>query len=106
MDVCTELDDDQSLAASRCRGWTVGDVIVHVHLGLQDMALGLLAPTNAEPDTDAANYSRAGVPTNDRRMDRRDHDPGSLRPELLDVSRARTELDLPDPTLLRRQYCT
>lgn len=65
MNACTDLDDDQLLAASRCRGWTVGDVIVHVHLGLQDMLLGLVAPTNAEPDTDAASYWRAGVPTND-----------------------------------------
>lgn len=46
-------------AARRCRGWTVGDLIVHVYLGLQDMLLGLVAPTDAEPDTGAATYWRA-----------------------------------------------
>lgn len=69
MNACTDLDDDQLLAASRCRGWTVSDVIVHVHLGLQDMLLGLVAPTNAEPDTDAASYWRAGLSTNDSDAD-------------------------------------
>ncbi|TQM45310.1 maleylpyruvate isomerase N-terminal domain-containing protein [Pseudonocardia cypriaca] len=50
------LDDGQLLAASRCRGWTVGDVLVHVHLGLQEMLLGVVSPTDRAPDTDAASY--------------------------------------------------
>lgn len=62
LDVAEALDDDQLLAASWCRGWTVGDVLVHVHLGLQAMLLGLVSSTEAEPDTDAAGYWRAFPP--------------------------------------------
>ncbi|GAA5116574.1 maleylpyruvate isomerase N-terminal domain-containing protein [Pseudonocardia adelaidensis] len=54
--VADGLDDDQLLAASRCRGWTVGDVLVHVHLGLQEMLLGVVSPTDRSPNTDAASY--------------------------------------------------
>ncbi|MDQ4093595.1 MAG: maleylpyruvate isomerase N-terminal domain-containing protein, partial [Actinomycetota bacterium] len=67
--VCTHFDDDQLLAASRCRGWTVGDVLVHVHLGLQDMLLGVVWPVDANPDTDAASYWCSTVPTNDPQAD-------------------------------------
>jgi uncharacterized protein (TIGR03083 family) len=56
--VADGLDDDQLLATSRCRGWTVGDVLVHVHLGLQEMLLGVVTPTDRAPDTDAASYWR------------------------------------------------
>ena len=65
LEVCSGLDDDQLLAASHCCGWTVGDVLVHVHLGLQEMLLGVVSPTDAEPDTDAASYWRSELPTND-----------------------------------------
>ena len=63
------LEDEAFVAASRCRGWTVGDVLVHVHLGLQECLLGLLDPTDAPPDTDAASYWRADLPTNDAAAD-------------------------------------
>jgi uncharacterized protein (TIGR03083 family) len=56
--VADGLDDDQLLAPSRCRGWTAGDVLVHVHLGLQEMLLGVVSPTDRAPDTDAASYWR------------------------------------------------
>jgi uncharacterized protein (TIGR03083 family) len=59
------LDDEQLMAASRCRGWSVADVLVHVHLGLQEMLLGVVRPTEDQPDTDAASYWRSPVPTND-----------------------------------------
>ncbi len=59
------LDDDELGAASRCRGWLVGDVLLHVHLGLQEMLLGLLDPTDAEPTHDAAGYWTAEVPRTD-----------------------------------------
>jgi hypothetical protein len=54
--VADALDDDQLLAASRCRGWTTGDLLVHVHLGLQEMLIGAVSPTDRAPDTDAASY--------------------------------------------------
>lgn len=53
------LRDEDLLAPSRCRGWTAGDVWTHVHLGLQEMLLGLVTPTAAAADTDAAQYWRA-----------------------------------------------
>jgi uncharacterized protein (TIGR03083 family) len=59
--VADGLDDDQLLTSSRCRGWTVGDVLVHVHLGLQEMLLGVVSPTGRAPDTDAASYWRAPI---------------------------------------------
>ncbi|GAA0947980.1 maleylpyruvate isomerase N-terminal domain-containing protein [Pseudonocardia zijingensis] len=59
--VADALDADQLLATSRCRGWTVGDVLVHVHLGLQEMLLGAVSPTDRAPDVDAASYWRFPV---------------------------------------------
>jgi hypothetical protein len=52
------LDDHALLAASRCWGWTVVDVVTHVRLGLEEVAPCLLtAGTCAEPpDHDAATY--------------------------------------------------
>lgn len=80
--VVTRLDDRELIAASRCHGWSVADVLVHVHLGLQEMLLAVVDAVDAvgepdepgarskenpglEPDTDAATYWRAEVPTND-----------------------------------------
>jgi uncharacterized protein (TIGR03083 family) len=57
--VAEGLDDDQLLAPSRCRGWTVGDVLVHVHLGLQQMLLGVVCPGEAIPGPDAADLDAA-----------------------------------------------
>jgi uncharacterized protein (TIGR03083 family) len=61
----TRLTDIDLMATSRCTGWTVGDVVVHVHLGLQEMLLGLVTPTDEVPDTDASAYWRSTPPTND-----------------------------------------
>ncbi|GAB3455012.1 maleylpyruvate isomerase N-terminal domain-containing protein [Kineococcus endophyticus] len=44
-------------APSRCAGWTCGQVLAHVHLGLQDVALALLAVEGpGEVTVDAAGY--------------------------------------------------
>ena len=56
--VGTNLDDRALLAASRCHGWAVADVLVHVHFGLQEMLLGTVSATDAAADTDAASYWR------------------------------------------------
>jgi len=64
------LSDLDLMAASRCTGWTVGDVIVHVHLGLQEMLLGLVARTSEKADTDAGEYWRSAPPGNDEDADR------------------------------------
>jgi uncharacterized protein (TIGR03083 family) len=63
--VADGLDDDQLLAASRCRGWTTGDVLVHVHLGLQEMLLGVVSRADTDPGTDAAGYWRTPPPATD-----------------------------------------
>jgi hypothetical protein len=59
------LSDLQLMAASRCTGWTVGDVVVHVHLGLQEMLLGLVSVTSEVSETDAGSYWRITLPAND-----------------------------------------
>lgn len=60
-----DLPDAAFLAPSACLGWNVGDVLVHVHLGLQEMLLGLVSPTEAPPDTDAASYWQLFPPGDD-----------------------------------------
>lgn len=69
VDAARGLDDKELLAASRCRGWTVGDVLVHVHMGLQEMLLGVVSPTGAAPDVDAATYWQQDLPSNDAEAD-------------------------------------
>lgn len=51
-----QLDDHALLAASRCHGWAVLDVVVHVRAGLDEMLRGITAPTSAQPTVDAASY--------------------------------------------------
>jgi hypothetical protein len=60
--VATNLDAHALLTASRCHGWTLADVLVHVHFGLQEMLLGALSTTNDAADTDAASYWREEPP--------------------------------------------
>jgi hypothetical protein len=58
--------DQDLLAASRCAGWTAGDLVVHVHMGLQEMLLGLVTPAAEVAGTDAASYWRAAPPATDQ----------------------------------------
>ncbi|HST48505.1 maleylpyruvate isomerase N-terminal domain-containing protein [Jatrophihabitans sp.] len=55
------LDDRQLLAASRCHGWAVLDVVVHVRGGLEEMLRGCTAPTADPPTADAASYWTAAA---------------------------------------------
>jgi len=52
------LDDRALLAASRCWGWCVVDVVTHVRLGLEEVASCLLTAGTGRsaPDRDAATY--------------------------------------------------
>jgi hypothetical protein len=52
------LDDRALLAASRCWGWCVVDVVTHVRLGLEEVASCLLTAGSSPgaPDRDAATY--------------------------------------------------
>lgn len=56
------------LGPSRCHGWSRLDVVVHVRIGLQEMALATLGGSHDEPDHDAASYWAA-------HPDDRDEDP-------------------------------
>jgi hypothetical protein len=49
------LTDMQLLAPSRCHGWSALDLIVHVRIGLEEMAIGAARAAD-EPDYDAASY--------------------------------------------------
>jgi Mycothiol maleylpyruvate isomerase N-terminal domain len=62
------LDDMQLLGSSRCHGWSALDVVVHVQLGLQEMAIGTTSRTSEAPNRDAASYW-------DEQPDDRDEDP-------------------------------
>lgn len=50
------LDDMQLLAPSLCHGWSALDLVVHVRMGLQEMAIGTATVTEDWPDHDAASY--------------------------------------------------
>lgn len=67
------LSEHDLLAASRCRGWTVADVLTHVHLGLQEMLLGIVSPTDAAPTVDAASYWSQAPASNDDENSDTDH---------------------------------
>lgn len=58
------LDDHAFLGATRCWGWSVVDVVTHVRLGLEEVAVSLLTAgaSSAAPDRDAATYWLAGPP--------------------------------------------
>ncbi|HJP73434.1 MAG TPA: maleylpyruvate isomerase N-terminal domain-containing protein [Pseudonocardiaceae bacterium] len=64
LDTFGQLDDRAMLATSGCFGWNVGDVLTHVHLGLQEMLLALGLYTDDAPDADAASYWQAFPPSN------------------------------------------
>jgi uncharacterized protein (TIGR03083 family) len=73
LDLAEGLSDHDLLAVSRCRGWTVGDVLTHVHIGLQEMVLGLLSPVGEPATVDAASYWASAPPTNDEEVSETDH---------------------------------
>ncbi|GAA2022962.1 hypothetical protein GCM10009740_10120 [Terrabacter terrae] len=62
------MSDLELLGSSLCHGWSRLDVVVHVRMGLQEMALGTIAASGEEPDHDAASYWAA-------HPDDRDDDP-------------------------------
>ena len=49
-------DDLKLLGPSRCHGWSLLDVAVHVRLGLEEMVMGTVSTSTKEPDCDAASY--------------------------------------------------
>ena len=71
--IAGDLSDHDLLAASRCRGWTVADVLTHVHLGLQEMLLGIVSPSESTPTVDAGTYWSQAPPSNDDGASDTDH---------------------------------
>lgn len=47
--VCSGLSDRELLASSRCWGWAVLEVVVHVRVGLQEMLGGMVSGTSDVP---------------------------------------------------------
>ena len=58
-ELAASLTDEQLLAASRCRGWSVCDVLCHLDFGNQEILVGFASPTDRRADTDLAAYWRA-----------------------------------------------
>lgn len=52
-------DDLDLLGPSLCHGWSRLDLLVHVRLGIEEMAAVCAARVDAEPDHDAASYWRS-----------------------------------------------
>ena len=73
LEIAGGLSERDLLAASRCRGWTVADVLTHVHLGLQEMLLGMVSPTESAPTVDAATYWSQAPASNDDDASDTDH---------------------------------
>ena len=56
VEAVSSSNDLQLLGPSRCHGWTLLDVAVHVRMGLQEMAIGTTCRTKEAADHDAASY--------------------------------------------------
>ncbi|MEJ5944590.1 maleylpyruvate isomerase N-terminal domain-containing protein [Pseudokineococcus basanitobsidens] len=56
VDAVGALDELALLEASRCRGWTRLDVVVHVLTGWQEVLAGLVSPVDDPPTVDAASF--------------------------------------------------
>jgi hypothetical protein len=57
-ELAASLSDEQTLLASRCRGWAVCDVLCHLDLGMVEILVALASPTDRPADTDFAAYWR------------------------------------------------
>jgi hypothetical protein len=53
------MSELELLDASRCRGWTRLDVVVHLVGGWHELLGGLVSPVDVAPTVDAASYWRA-----------------------------------------------
>lgn len=56
LEAAQALDDIELLDPSQCRGWSRLDLIVHVRMGLDEMASTAAATTQQPADHDAASY--------------------------------------------------
>jgi hypothetical protein len=50
------MSELELLDASRCRGWTRLDVVVHLVGGWQEMLAGMVSPVDGAPTVDSASY--------------------------------------------------
>ena len=63
------LDDHQLLAPTRCYGWSVVDLLVHLNLSLQEMSQDFSSTTDREPEVNAATYWLTDLPRSDPAAD-------------------------------------
>ena len=54
--VVADLDEADLGRPTRCRGWTVADLMFHLLLDAQRALVALASPTDDEPDVDAVTY--------------------------------------------------
>ena len=67
--VCRWSSDRDLLADTRCWGWAVLDVVVHVRSGVEEMLHGVITRTAAPNDIDAASYWTTTPPRTDSTAD-------------------------------------
>ncbi|WP_374201959.1 maleylpyruvate isomerase N-terminal domain-containing protein [Actinokineospora sp. PR83] len=75
--LCESLTDERALDRSRCHGWVVADVLAHVHLGLQELLLGMHHTTDAEPTVRKESQPPAQPQARLRRCPSRSTHPGT-----------------------------
>lgn len=54
--LATQLSDDDLMRASRCRGWSVADVLFHLLCDAQRALVALATPAAGPPDVDHVSY--------------------------------------------------
>lgn len=54
--VVIDLDDQDLLLPSGCRGWTISDLLLHVTLDARRALVALATPADGPPDVDSVSY--------------------------------------------------
>jgi len=71
-DLIVSLDEDQSWKSTRCRGWVVRDLILHLLSDAQRGLVALARPGHQPPDKDAVTLVHRGMGTGRYRTRRPD----------------------------------
>lgn len=58
-EIVTSLDDQDLLLPTRCRGWTVCDLLLHLTLDAQRALVALASPADGPADVDSVSYWRS-----------------------------------------------
>jgi hypothetical protein len=63
--IASSLEEEDSWLPTRCLGWTVRDLLVHLLGDVQRALVALATPAAGPPDRDAVTWWTAGEPTDD-----------------------------------------